>query len=345
MSRLVVTPPDRRSLHTLGDDDRALLQELWETPVGRRWVLKAGLGSAVALGVGARAAPGAAARRRRQRGRRTESVDLQFALGHLRGVSRLTLMANGQRIPLVRHTKATRAALKRRGGLWTGADLSSLSHHVRGVELPADRALVLSVHGRRGGRDEVVAQIWRVPEATTLRLARAARRLHGSYEPVLGPPERLAALGLKRSDVRSARHVAQLHDVSDTLATAVAFVSCHPNVATIDPTAAGITSGLLQCKKAVTDFGLFIAAFQAKGNRVSTLDQATNPDGTPTQITLHGASYPFQWFQFATDPKFQAMLTAAAGAAVTAVRDTASLGAVLDEPLEKTPSAATATWK
>ena len=73
------------------------LTELWETPVGRRSVLQAGLASAAALGVGSIAAPGAEAASRKAR-RRFETTDLQLALGHVRGVSRLTLHANGGQI-------------------------------------------------------------------------------------------------------------------------------------------------------------------------------------------------------------------------------------------------------
>ena len=97
----------------------------------------------VGVGGGARGglARGAGARQAAPKKRRTrvETTDLHFALGHVRGVSRLTLHANGERIPLKRHTKASREALRRRGGLWRVADLSKLTHHVAGVKLPADR--------------------------------------------------------------------------------------------------------------------------------------------------------------------------------------------------------------
>jgi hypothetical protein len=106
-----------RADEQLDSETQSLLEELWTTEVGRRWVLKAGLASAVALGVVSQRTPGAAQAAGRKRTRRMESTDLHFALGHLRGVSKLTLVANGKRIPLLRHTKASRAELKRRGGL------------------------------------------------------------------------------------------------------------------------------------------------------------------------------------------------------------------------------------
>ena len=75
-------------------DGESLLEELWTTPVGRRWVLEAGLASAVALGAaghGARRAEPVRATRQRRR-RRRETRHLHFALGHLRGVTELTLV-------------------------------------------------------------------------------------------------------------------------------------------------------------------------------------------------------------------------------------------------------------
>ena len=194
-----------------------MLEELWATPVGRRWLLKAGVGSAVALGVGSRAR--AACGKRRRQAPKTETAELHFALGHLRGVSGLTLKANGQRLPLKRHTKASRAALRKRGGLWAAADLSKLSHHVAGAKLPGDRAIAIAVHGRQGGRDVVAAEMIRVPEHATRRLARATRRLHGSYKPLVGLAQaaggpRAQALGPALGDARGAarrgRHPAQI---------------------------------------------------------------------------------------------------------------------------------------
>ncbi len=227
----------------LDGETRLLLEELWATPVGRRWLLKAGLGSAVALGVGLQGARGPAEARSRQKAGRRESTDLHFAFGHLRGVSGLTLMANGERIRLARHTKASRAALRRRGGLWRAADLSKLSHHVPRVVLPADRAMLVSVHGRRGGREVVVGHIWHVPRATTMALAKLSYRLKRSFKPVRGSRRRLAALGLKPSDIRSPRHVAQLETIGDTASTALAMTMLHPNIATTDSTASGDHEG------------------------------------------------------------------------------------------------------
>jgi len=58
----------------LAGESESLLAELWATPVGRRSVLKAGLASAAALGLGSIAAPGAEAAPRKKR-RRFETTD------------------------------------------------------------------------------------------------------------------------------------------------------------------------------------------------------------------------------------------------------------------------------
>ena len=161
--------------------------------------------------------------RSRRRSRRVEKTDLQFVFGHLHGVMRLTLIANGKHIPLSRHTKQSRAALRRRGGLWGTADLSKLSHHVKGVELPADRALLISVHGKRGRHEVLVGQMWRAPRASIVAFARSIRRRDGSYRHALGSPRRLAALGLKHSQIHSAEQVAQLEMIVDAYTSASGF--------------------------------------------------------------------------------------------------------------------------
>ncbi len=121
----------------LDGESESLLAELWQTPVGRRSVLKAGMASAAALGLGSVGTPGADAATKKKR--RVETTDLHFALGHVRHVTQLTLHANGKRIALKRYTKASREALRKSGGLWQAIDLSQLTHYVKGVTLPADR--------------------------------------------------------------------------------------------------------------------------------------------------------------------------------------------------------------
>src|SRR5215471_18228315 len=114
------------------DSERAsLLQHLLETPIGRRWLFKAGLSSAAAValanvpvwstptGVLAQTAPGTGTGTGPSS---STGISLQFALGTPTssasggGLSDLTLIANGARLPLVAHTTDSRAALKAQGG-------------------------------------------------------------------------------------------------------------------------------------------------------------------------------------------------------------------------------------
>src|SRR2546421_395240 len=82
--------------------------------------------------------------------------------------------------------EASREALRRRGGVWRAVDLSRLSDHVAGFGLPSDRGMLLSVHGKRGRHEVLVAHMWHVPRATTIRLARLSHRATGSFRHVAG---------------------------------------------------------------------------------------------------------------------------------------------------------------
>ena len=66
-------------------------------------------------------------------------------------VSGLVLVAGGVRQPLVGHGRASRLALRARGGLWAEVDLGVLSHYVPGVVVPQGRGLLVSVQGDRRG--------------------------------------------------------------------------------------------------------------------------------------------------------------------------------------------------
>src|SRR4029079_13939047 len=92
----------------------ALLKDLWETPVGRRWVLKAGLGSAVALGAELYARPVVAAAKRAAAG--VGPADFHFRFGSQPGLSDLVLVGNGVSTPLAAHTRTTRTELRRSRG-------------------------------------------------------------------------------------------------------------------------------------------------------------------------------------------------------------------------------------
>jgi hypothetical protein len=330
----------------------SLLTELWETPVGRRSVLKAGLASAAALGVGSIAAPGAEAKPRKKR-RRVETTDLHFALGHVRGVSRLTLHANGERIALKRHTKASRDALRRRGGLWRAADLSQLTHHVAGVKLRADRGLIVSVRGKRGRREVLVAQLSHAPRAWVMAHARRSHRATKSFKHVVGSSRRLARLGLRTTDVRSAQHVAQLATVVDEYTTAVGLTSVHPNIANL--TLPAETSSTLSKAPAITALSTAMGQLQRNGNDLADFPTAKNADGSTAMISVpiiqNGTVVGHDTKSFTTfrlnpqnDAGFARALKAGLIGGVRAVRNDPALGAVINGPLEQDPAASTQTW-
>ena len=328
---------------------QATLQELWSTPVGRRWVLKAGLGSLVAglvwrpgsAAAGARAASWASM----AGSKGTVSVALQFALDELDGVSGLVLIANGERMELRAHTSSSRSALRARGGLWRSIDLSALSHYVEGVRLPAHRASLARVQGHRGKHEVLASEVWRAPAQATLKLANASRQLTGTLEHVTGSTRRLNALGLEPADLHSAQAVAQLETVVDTYQTATALTMTHPNIATVDPDATATTKALLGQTAEVTTLGTYIGQMQRAGRDFATLQEAVDPDGTPSEILVGDVRTRFSTIRLNnTDAKFQRNTRAAVSAGITGVRDEADLGGVIDKPLDEDRGASTKTW-
>src|SRR5690349_18955675 len=214
--------------------DRELesLEELLATPVGRRWLLKAGLSSAAAALVAGRASASARPKQHhkpRHHKKQAMATRLQFALGHAKGVSGLAVVANGKRLALVRHTKASRASLKAEGGLWAKMDLSALTHHVSGVPVHVERGMVVSVYGRRPRRGRpprhrstsrhrrrhtkqvLISQMWHVPADATEALAATAHRVGGSLGSVAGSPRRLKSLGLTAAHITTDRKSTRLN--------------------------------------------------------------------------------------------------------------------------------------
>jgi hypothetical protein len=324
-------------------EERALLADVWATPVGRRWLLKAGLGSAAAAVIGGRAlaAPGAALA-----SRRTVGVRLQFALGAAAGLSDLVVVANGRRFPLVRHTGASRVALAAEGGLWRKMRLSVLTHHVAGVPLPGGRGIVVSVYGRRRGREVLVTQLWHCPSHATLALARTAHRLKGSVRAVAGSRRRLTSLGLTAARVTAPQEVVQLGTIADTYTAAESLVKFHPNVATIDPMSLAATNSLLAQNPAVETLGGVIDKMTRQGKNYATLVQATDPDGSPSQIQLGDMTTTFQTIVLNRDDQtFVDAHQLAIKSGIRTVRDDDGLGAVIDKPLaEEGDSVKQRTW-
>jgi hypothetical protein len=331
-------------------DIEARLEELWETPVGRRWLLKAGLGSAVVAGAQMYAGPALAASSRIA-SRAAVPGELQFALGSLPGVTDLTLVVNGQRIPLTAHTQATRAQLSDRGGLWRRADLSVLTHQVAGVKLPDHRTMLVSVHGRRGSEDVVVSQLWHVPPAATIALATFAHRLKGTAADAMGVSGQLRRLGIDSLGSLSPADIALLDTVSDSDQTAIALTSVHPNIATVAPAEAAATKSLLAKTAPVQTLGKTISQLQRTGKDYATLVTALDADGKPATIVIPAKpggtplATSFQTFRLNTSASgLSQALKSSVSAGVVGVRDTAELGAVIDRPLVRDKAASTKTW-
>ncbi len=325
-------------------ETRSLLEELWAAPVGRRWFLKAGVGSAAAAGAALYGSPAAAgAARRKATG--VETTDLHFALGHARGVRQLAVVANGQRVPLVRHTAKSRSALRRRGGVWRAIDPQALTHYVPKVKLPSHRGMLVSVYGHRGRREVVVAQLWYAPREATLAFAKAAHGLTGSLHHLAGSSHRLKGLGLRASDVRTPADVAALETIGDPQTTAMTFTSVHPNIATVNPALVPPTKSLLSQTPAVTSMGSYIANMQSNGQDFATLVPATNANGAPAQIKLGDMTTGFSTFSLnQSDQGLRQAAKGAVSAGVVGVRDTGKLGAVIDKPLVQDAGASTQTW-
>ena len=223
-------------------------------------------------------------------------------------------------------------------------DLSQLSHYVSGVELPAERAILVSAHGKQGRREVVVGQLWRVPRASTIALAKASHRLTGTYRHALGSTRRLKPLGLTVSEIRSPRHLVQLEMIVDTSTTALALVSVHPNIATVNTTEAATTKAMVGPTAAVGSLDKYISNMQAGGRPYASMPMARNADDHPVTITIKGQSTTFKTFLLSSDSGLQQAVKGGVSAGVVVVRDTSGLGAVINQPLEQDPGASTQTW-
>ena len=220
------------------------------------------------------------------------------------------------------------------------------------MELPEQRTMLVSVHGRRGSRDVVVAQIWRVPPAATIALATFAHRLKGTAADAMGVSGRLRRFGIDSAGSLSAAEIALLDAVGDSDQTAIALTSVHPNIATVAPAEAAVTKSLLAKTPPVRSLGTTIKTLQGKGIDYATLKTALDDKGAPATIVIPPGksggtplTTTFQTFHLTTDAKgLSEALKSAVSAGVAGVRDTADLGAVIDRPLVSDRAASTKTW-
>ena len=334
-------------------EQASLLQQLLDRPIGRRWLLKAGLGSAAALAAAnlpAWSAPTDALAQPTvgsgQLPSQSTGTTLQFALGTSSAeVPDLTLLANGARLPLVAHTGNTRAALKTQGGLWGVMDLEALTHHVDNVPLPSDRCMVVSVQGKRGNRQVLVSQLVYTPAESRRGLAQLAAS-GGALKNLVGSDQRLQALGLTAEQISTPEHLVQLDSITDThQSPAVALVFHHPSVSNIDKIDGPITTSLLGKMPEVQTLGAAISTLKQQAQDYATFAPATNDDGSPAQIRIPDNSTTppkvvtttFTTIQLNQTNGFQAALKAGVSAGVTGVRKTGDLGQVIDKPLDAYP--------
>ena len=121
------------------------------------------------------------------------------------------------------------------------------------------------------------------------------------------------------------------------------MVSLHPTVATVDPTSAKATNDLLHQTPHVVTLGNYIGQMHSQGKDWGKLVPGTDADGSPTQLEITdktGAARTttFKSVQLNTaDPGFKQALKAGVGGGSMAVRDTGSLGQVIDKPIADYP--------
>ncbi|MGY6217785.1 hypothetical protein ACW73L_21710, partial [Methylolobus aquaticus] len=332
------------------DEVSQTLEALLRTPVGRRWLLKLGVNAATAAVV-LRSVP-AWAEERPEEGEDVESSATQarggvlrrfhFALGSAASLEDLHVVVNGVKVALTPHTRGTRRALAAWGGVWKRLDRQRLTHYAK-VVVPPRRAVLLSVHGRRGAQSVVAAQGFHAPRPAVRALAQAAYALDGHFGSVSGSVERLRALGIRTSRLISAQEVVDLNQIVDSYGAAVALSYCHPNVATIDGPTAAVTGSLLSSTPEVTTLGTQIAQMQQSGQDYATLDPVFDPDGKQSTFKVGDKVTPLTTLHLSNDPTFQSTAQAAIIAGAQGVRDTGNLGTVLSQPLDETPGN-TSTW-
>ena len=331
------------------DGVQSTIAALMGSSVGRRWLLKAGLGA----GAAAWAMPSwaAAATGRSPLGGLiagvgpSESRVFHFALGAAAEVDDLTLKVNGEVVALSPHTPLTRMRLLGQGSLWRKLRRGRLTHFAE-VEVPAERGLLASVQGTRDGQAVLVAQTFHAPMAGMRAVAEAAFELDGSYRLVAGSPERLARLGLQPSQLTSEDEIVDLDSVIDSHQTAIALTMLHPNVATVATVEVPTTKSLLGQTPEVTTLATHIDQMHQAGQDYASVVPVVDADGNPSEITVGDQTFPLTTVKLnSTDQTFTTTARSAFVAGIHGVRDTGGLGKVINQPLDQLHDTSdTATW-
>jgi hypothetical protein len=331
------------------DEGLQSLSAVMATPVGRRWVLQAGLGTTAAAILGTASAGSAAAAKptpaaAKQTGPQDRIV-FQLALGAAAKLADLKIVANGNKVNLTPHTAATRAKLRSQGSLFRKINTQVLTHFVD-LRLPRDIGLILSVQGTMAGETVLVAEHVYAPVQGIRQVALAAFKLEKSYRLVAGSTFRTQLLGLNPADLTSWQEVADLDAIVDPEQTAIGLVFKHPNVATRDQVATPTTKALLQQTPEVTTLGKYIQTMTNNGVPYGKHVTAVNRDGTPAHLLIKGQLKTFTTIQLnSTDSTFTGNMTSAVVAGVHGVKNTGSLGTVVNQPLDALQDKKdTSTW-
>ena len=334
----------RRNVNT---ESESLLQDLMATPVGRRWLLKAGLGSAAAIAAahlpdgstapGDRRQPGHAAATRDAAGAASPARPRQERCTSRSGrrcraptacpTSRWSPTAPGYTSSPIRQPRARRS--RHRAACLPLPTSTPSPTTSRTSPLPSNRGMLVSVQGTRGSDQVLVSQMMHSPEATTLAMARLAASSGNGLRSMVGSDEQLRTLGLSAAQVTAPEHVVQLDAVGDGHSTAVAMVMLHPNVSTIDPTSGTATKSLLgRCARSARSAPPSPRC-RARARTSPSTCRSTNSDGSAAQIQI-GNNAPITFNDDPAEPRrhgvFVAALQSAVGGGVKGVRNSGDLG-------------------
>ncbi|HEU4329575.1 MAG TPA: hypothetical protein VFR40_00565, partial [Lapillicoccus sp.] len=330
------------------DEGTEAVAAVMATPIGRRWILKAGLGGAAAAVLGTAAATSAQAgpsAPTASGGGPQDRIVFQFALGAAAKLGDLRIVANGKRVPLTPHTAASRKKLRNQGTLFGKINTGVLTHYAD-LRLPRDLGLVMLVSGTRSGETVVVATHVYAPVQGIRQVALAANKLDRSYRLVAGSPIRTQMLGLDPGSLKNWQEVADLDAIVDSQQSAVGLVFCHPNIANKEPVHLTTTKFLLAQTSEVQTLGSYLDTMTNNGVAYATQPTMTNRDGTPAQFRIGGKLTTAQTTQLnTTDSTFRSNLTSGIVAGTHSVRNAPTLGEVVDQPLDviKDPKD-TSTW-
>lgn len=175
-----------------------------------------------------------------------ETADLHFDLAHLPADVRYTLSAGTREYVLEPHTRWSRAEARRTNRALAELPDDRFTHHAGPVSLPADTPILLTVAGPRENAADLPPLHF-----ATIHLPRAGRkagveaRRRGEYSYTPRPSAKLASIGLEGAEDTDDWVVVDVHDLKTATDVAESLVFHHPELATQDPTSAGIVMDVI----------------------------------------------------------------------------------------------------